>query len=153
MSIQTVSFVFGCFLVMVAILGGGFEVKELKVPKVGRSSRLTSCLFGGLFVCLGIGLPLEGIWSNLSPAAAETVAPPAHPAVKEIVQPESAAKPAPPQPSSTVDQPLQQPHPSTADRTPRTRVAPGKVEPPVHWEQKPRWWLRRVKGALRPGNQ
>ena len=54
MSIQLVAFAFGCFLLMVTILGGGFEIKEIKVPKVGGASRLAACLAGALFLCGGI---------------------------------------------------------------------------------------------------
>jgi len=34
MAIQMAVFMLGSLLMLVAILGGGFEVKELKVPKV-----------------------------------------------------------------------------------------------------------------------
>ena len=53
MNVQLAAFMFGCLLLMVAIVGGGFELKELKLPKVGRASRLTACVFGMLFICLG----------------------------------------------------------------------------------------------------
>jgi len=46
MAIQMAVFMLGSLLMLVAILGGGFEVKELKVPKVGRVSRLSACACG-----------------------------------------------------------------------------------------------------------
>src|SRR6185295_725300 len=54
MNTQLAAFGFGCLLLLVAVIGGGFEVKELKVPKVGRGSRLAACLFGALFIFVGI---------------------------------------------------------------------------------------------------
>jgi hypothetical protein len=69
MNIQLLAFGFGCLLMLTAILGGGFEVKELKVPKVGRASRLAACVFGMLFIFIGVKPVLPG-----SPAAAETPA-------------------------------------------------------------------------------
>ena len=56
MAIQMAVFAFGSLLMLVAILGGGFEVKELKVPKVGRASRVAACACGMLFIFLGIHL-------------------------------------------------------------------------------------------------
>jgi len=38
MNIQLIAFGFGCLLMLTAILGGGFEVKELKVPKARSSA-------------------------------------------------------------------------------------------------------------------
>lgn len=55
MSIEIVSFAVGSVLVLIGILGGGFEVKEIKIPKVGMGVRIVALLAGGLFVCLGIG--------------------------------------------------------------------------------------------------
>ncbi len=55
MSIEIVSFVFGGILLFVGVVGGGFELKELKVPKVGMGVRIVAGLVGFLFVCLGFG--------------------------------------------------------------------------------------------------
>jgi hypothetical protein len=60
-------FAFGGLLLLVAILGGGFEVKELKVPTVGRASRLAACVCGILFVFMGI--KLDGRLLPAKPAA------------------------------------------------------------------------------------
>lgn len=56
MNIQVSAFVFGGILLFVGVLGGGFEVKELKVPKVGIGVRLLSAIVGLLF----IGLSFSG---------------------------------------------------------------------------------------------
>lgn len=55
MTIQLIAFAFGGILIFVSVLGGGFEVKELKVPKVGPGVRVLSAAVGVLFVCLGFG--------------------------------------------------------------------------------------------------
>jgi hypothetical protein len=56
MKTSLVVFLFGAILLAVAILGGGFELKELKVPKVGWMARLISAFMGMVFVVVGIGL-------------------------------------------------------------------------------------------------
>jgi len=58
MNIQVLAFVFGGLLLFIGVLGGGFEVKELKVPKVGAGVRVVSAFVGVLFVCLGFGASL-----------------------------------------------------------------------------------------------
>jgi hypothetical protein len=55
MSIEIASFVFGGILLFVGVLGGGFEVKELKVPKVGTGVRLLAALLGLVFITVGFG--------------------------------------------------------------------------------------------------
>jgi len=56
MELSLVAFLFGAILLAVAILGGGFELKELKVPKVSWFPRFISSFLGMFFVVLGIGL-------------------------------------------------------------------------------------------------
>lgn len=56
MELNLVAFLFGAILLAVAILGGGFELKELKVPKVSWFPRLMSAFMGMVFVVVGIGL-------------------------------------------------------------------------------------------------
>src|SRR5262245_30014148 len=67
MAMQMAVFALGSLLMLVAVLGGGFEVKELKVPKVGRSSRISACVCGLLFIFLGIYLDRP---ATAAPAAA-----------------------------------------------------------------------------------
>ena len=40
MNVNVLAFVFGALLLFVAIIGGGFELRELKVPRVGWASWL-----------------------------------------------------------------------------------------------------------------
>ncbi len=53
MTLQTMSFIFGALLLAVAILGGGFEIKEIKVSNVTLGVRVISGLVGVLFIVLG----------------------------------------------------------------------------------------------------
>ncbi|HWY20082.1 MAG TPA: hypothetical protein VNX26_02620 [Candidatus Acidoferrum sp.] len=55
MSIEIASFVFGGILLFVGVLGGGFELKELKVPKVGTGVRVLAALLGLVFITAGFG--------------------------------------------------------------------------------------------------
>lgn len=55
MNIQMAAFAFGGLLLLIGVVGGGFEVKELKVPKVGTGVRVLSVLIGVLFIGLGFG--------------------------------------------------------------------------------------------------
>jgi hypothetical protein len=73
MSIELVSFVFGGLLVFVGLVGGGFEVKELKVPKVGMGVRVVAMIVGVLFV--GLGFATNSTNSD-KPSMHEVVAPP-----------------------------------------------------------------------------
>lgn len=53
MSIELVSFVFGAVLLGVAVIGGGFEVKEIKLPRVGLVPRVVSFVLGAAFITFG----------------------------------------------------------------------------------------------------
>lgn len=56
MKLSLVAFLFGVILLATAILGGGFELKELKMPKVGWVARLISAFVGTFFIVVGIGM-------------------------------------------------------------------------------------------------
>ena len=56
MSLATMSFILGGLLVAIAALGGGFEVRELKIPSVGQTSRVICFVVGVIFVGLAIFL-------------------------------------------------------------------------------------------------
>jgi hypothetical protein len=57
MTLQTMSFIFGALLLAVGILGGGFEVKEIKVSNVTTGVRIFAGLVGVVFVVLGFWQP------------------------------------------------------------------------------------------------
>jgi hypothetical protein len=67
MNVQLVAFAFGGVLLFVGVLGGGFEVKELKVPKVGAGVRILSAIVGVIFIVLG--------FSGSSASSQESVGP------------------------------------------------------------------------------
>jgi hypothetical protein len=50
MTIEFIAFVAGLILLIAAIVGGGFEVKELKVPKLGLVARVGSAIFGAVLL-------------------------------------------------------------------------------------------------------
>ena len=52
MTLQAMSFIFGALLLAVAILGGGFEIKDIKVPNVTPSVRIIAGIVGTIFVGL-----------------------------------------------------------------------------------------------------
>jgi hypothetical protein len=53
MNLQLLSFLLGALLLLVGILGGGFEIKEVKVPKVGAMPRLGAFIVGVFFLYVG----------------------------------------------------------------------------------------------------
>lgn len=55
MTLEAISFAIGGILIATAIVGGGFEIKEIKMPKVGAGSRFFSLLVGAFFVMIGLG--------------------------------------------------------------------------------------------------
>jgi hypothetical protein len=50
MTLQTMSFIFGALLLAVGILGGGFEVKEIKISNASTSVRILAGLAGLVFM-------------------------------------------------------------------------------------------------------
>ena len=56
MTSEIVPFVFGVMLILIGILSGGFEVRELKIPKVGPGVRILAAVGGLAFITLGIGI-------------------------------------------------------------------------------------------------
>jgi hypothetical protein len=73
MTLQTMSFIFGAILLAVAILGGGFEIKEIKVSNVTMTVRIIAGIVGVIFVGLGFWSP------QLSPTPPPPTPPPPTP--------------------------------------------------------------------------
>ena len=66
MSVQSMSFIFGALLLAVAILGGGFEVKEIKVSNVSIGVRFIAGIVGLCFIALGLQQSATlGFWQQL----------------------------------------------------------------------------------------
>jgi len=53
-SVQAIQFLIGCILLALAILGGGVEVKELKIPPLSATARVLIAVLG--LICVGIAL-------------------------------------------------------------------------------------------------
>ena len=69
MTLQTMSFIFGALLLAVAILGGGFEVKEVKISNASTSVRILAGLVGLVFMAVGLGLWLPSTSTGTTPIA------------------------------------------------------------------------------------
>lgn len=54
MTTNVLVFGFGAILLLVAIIGGGFELKEFKVPKVSRVTRAVAGIMGLFFIGWGV---------------------------------------------------------------------------------------------------
>lgn len=72
MSIETISFLLGAGLIVVAVIGGGIEIRELKIPPIGTAARAASLLFGVVFV--GLTFYLRQPASPPASAASSTTA-------------------------------------------------------------------------------
>ena len=165
MAMQMAVFAFGSLLMLVAILGGGFELKELKVPKVGRNSRWAACGCGLMFIFLGIYLDRPAAAAPAAPAPpaekAATVAalPPqivliSGMASQPVLQPAPPALPPlpalPQQLGADVreSRPAAQQAAAQATSEPQGQAAASSrtASKRVPWEQKPRQWIYRLKG-------
>ncbi|GLH75574.1 hypothetical protein SSBR45G_04820 [Bradyrhizobium sp. SSBR45G] len=72
MTLPTMSFIFGALLLAVGILGGGFEVKEIKVSNVTSTARILAAVFGVVFI--GLGFVQPDLSKSLEPARPAPVA-------------------------------------------------------------------------------
>jgi hypothetical protein len=171
MAIQMAVFAFGSLLMLVAILGGGFEVKELKVPKVGRASRLAACACGMLFIFLGIHLdrPAAPAAAAPQPQKGTDVASAALPQIvlvsalagQPALRVDKIAEPAAPQQlsASTAESRREvekTPEPATTQQVRASKAnseqhgqataSSSAASKRVPWEQKPRQWINRLRG-------
>jgi hypothetical protein len=71
MTIEFLSFLVGSVLVGVAVIGGGFEIKELKMPRVGVAVRLISLAVGGGFIMLALAIFAWRQYPQLASAGTE----------------------------------------------------------------------------------
>lgn len=54
MSTHMILVALGAVLVLAGIVGGGLSLKEVKLPKLNRFSRIMACIFGVIFIVAGI---------------------------------------------------------------------------------------------------
>ena len=71
MSLESMSFILGGILVAAALFGGGLEIKELKLPQIGRVARVFAAAFGLGFVLLAIYLNQLRNVSDAKPKASD----------------------------------------------------------------------------------
>lgn len=64
MSIELIVFALGALLLLTGIIGGGFEIRELKIPPVGRVARVFSTVVGAALIMLGVGLVAKSSVEN-----------------------------------------------------------------------------------------
>lgn len=56
MELKILTFILGSILLLIGIFGGGFQVKELKIPQIGKFSRFLATSLGIFFILISIGL-------------------------------------------------------------------------------------------------
>lgn len=56
MTLELLVFALGGLLLVTGILGGGFEVRELKIPRVGRTARVLATTSGLMLILMGFGM-------------------------------------------------------------------------------------------------
>jgi hypothetical protein len=118
MTIEVISFIIGGILIGTAVVGGGFEIREIKMPRVGAGVRITSLVVGSGFLLLSMGM-----WSLNNPhLLADSTQP-------QALMTTTQTDPAPQQSAATADvrsvaaeQPAQQP---AAAPDPAPAAAPG----------------------------
>ena len=70
MTLEILSFGLGALLLLTGLFGGGFEVRELKIPKISQSIRVVSMGLGVVFIGLALtnSSVLDKLISALSPS-------------------------------------------------------------------------------------
>ena len=64
MTLVTMSFVLGAILVSAGILGGGFELKEIKIPQISGMARILAMVAGLAFIGLAFMMPEPATQGN-----------------------------------------------------------------------------------------
>ncbi|MFA5826356.1 MAG: hypothetical protein WC825_10340 [Gallionellaceae bacterium] len=61
MTVNVILFGAGAILIIIAIIGGGLEIKEIRLPQLPRFSRIAAALAGIVFIALGIWVQLGSV--------------------------------------------------------------------------------------------
>ena len=101
LNLQAIAFLLGAGLIIVAIVGGGVEVRDLRVPPMAAIPRTLAAVFGGLLMLgatpLGPAL-LGNIWAISATNSVQTIR---QNAVTNVASAGNAAAPAP-TPAATI---------------------------------------------------
>ncbi|MBD1884692.1 hypothetical protein [Microcoleus vaginatus] len=72
MELKILTFILGSILLLIGIFGGGFQIKELKIPQIGKFSRFLATSLGIFFILISLGL-------DIPPPSTTTTPPPPSP--------------------------------------------------------------------------
>lgn len=72
MTVEFIVFALGALLLLIGIIGGGFELKEIKIPPVGRIARALSSMAGVILILMGISMVAQSSPGNQQPSANPT---------------------------------------------------------------------------------
>ncbi len=61
----TLMVILGVFLVFAAIIGGGLEVKELKIPRIGKTPRILTSGLGIMLMMCGACVGVISLWASM----------------------------------------------------------------------------------------
>jgi hypothetical protein len=76
MTIEMISFLFGCLLLLAGLLGGGFQIREISFPSIKGVPRAACIVAGVVFMGLGFGNGVQtGIANPSSPISENTPSP------------------------------------------------------------------------------
>jgi hypothetical protein len=145
MSLQTLAFLLGCGLIVIAIVGGGIEAKEVKVPKLSAIPRILSAIFGIGLVVGAVG-GLSGYTGGAPDSSAANAAPVAALANSAAPATPPPVAPSPVAPTATL---------ATAVNGPAVSAAAPAAGAPVPAPAPPREGVRtvRLSDELGPGQE
>jgi hypothetical protein len=99
MTLEVVAFAAGCLLIITAIVGGGLEIKEIKMPRVGAAGRVACTCVGLFFLALGLGIAENNRALTVDASTVAQTLTQSGPAAQ--AQPQASAEPAVQEPPAT----------------------------------------------------
>lgn len=61
MSLESMAFILGGILIAAGLFGGGLEIKEIRLPQIGGTTRILTTVAGAIFVVLALAIHLKWI--------------------------------------------------------------------------------------------
>ena len=68
--------VLGIFLLLIAIVGGGLEIKEIKIPKIDRTPRVLTAMLGAMLMACGASVGAISFMSSFLSASPQAMTAP-----------------------------------------------------------------------------